>query len=327
MLTYVSGRSQRGGSTVAPEPPHRREDNRHDDPPSAHSCTRSHPTTRSTRPISAWSTTLGRCIGAGAQGPRVWRRLSAGLFVIAGCTPGGSATRRRARATAAAPPRRQRRRDVRAARSIPGGDRRALPRRRLERPRRADPERRRAQRHPLELRLVDDGRRGRPADDQADHPRRGERLRAAGRRGRVRLALRPRRAATRCTREGVTDENYLRGVQEADDDGIVTFKTIFPACYSGPLAAHPLRGLPEPRRGDRRAATRSRPRRSRCPKDACDAVYATDGYEQSVHEPRAGLARRRDKVFGDDGGVHQLGTISGSVADGLAVALVVPVGT
>jgi protocatechuate 3,4-dioxygenase beta subunit len=28
-------------------------------------------------------------------------------------------------------------------------------------------------------------------------------------------------------------ENYLRGVQEADDDGVVTFHSIFPGCYSG----------------------------------------------------------------------------------------------
>ena len=32
---------------------------------------------------------------------------------------------------------------------------------------------------------------------------------------------------------GVTDENYLRGVQVTDSNGEVTFTTIFPACYSG----------------------------------------------------------------------------------------------
>ena len=32
---------------------------------------------------------------------------------------------------------------------------------------------------------------------------------------------------------GVTDQNYLRGVQETDASGLVTFSTIFPACYSG----------------------------------------------------------------------------------------------
>jgi len=39
-----------------------------------------------------------------------------------------------------------------------------------------------------------------------------------------------------CSREGnyslytVTDQNYLRGVQEADGDGVVTFTSIFPGC-------------------------------------------------------------------------------------------------
>ena len=32
---------------------------------------------------------------------------------------------------------------------------------------------------------------------------------------------------------GATDQNYLRGVQETDASGVVTFTTIFPACYSG----------------------------------------------------------------------------------------------
>ena len=33
--------------------------------------------------------------------------------------------------------------------------------------------------------------------------------------------------------EGVTEENYLRGVQEVDADGNATFTTIYPGCYSG----------------------------------------------------------------------------------------------
>jgi hypothetical protein len=53
-------------------------------------------------------------------------------------------------------------------------------------------------------------------------------------------------------------------------------------------------------------------------------VYATDGYSQSVaNMSRVSLAS--DGVFGDDGGAHQLGTVSGSVAGGLTVELAVPV--
>jgi protocatechuate 3,4-dioxygenase beta subunit len=42
-----------------------------------------------------------------------------------------------------------------------------------------------------------------------------------------------------CDREGqyslytVTDRNYLRGVQAAGEDGVVTFDSVFPGCYSG----------------------------------------------------------------------------------------------
>lgn len=31
----------------------------------------------------------------------------------------------------------------------------------------------------------------------------------------------------------ISTENYLRGLQETDSDGYVTFVSIFPACYSG----------------------------------------------------------------------------------------------
>ncbi|HRE03450.1 MAG TPA: hypothetical protein PLV68_19290, partial [Ilumatobacteraceae bacterium] len=33
--------------------------------------------------------------------------------------------------------------------------------------------------------------------------------------------------------EGAENENYLRGVQVADDTGTVTFTSVFPACYTG----------------------------------------------------------------------------------------------
>jgi protocatechuate 3,4-dioxygenase beta subunit len=32
---------------------------------------------------------------------------------------------------------------------------------------------------------------------------------------------------------GAENENYLRGVQEADNDGVASFTTVFPACYPG----------------------------------------------------------------------------------------------
>jgi protocatechuate 3,4-dioxygenase beta subunit len=122
---------------------------------------------------------------------------------------------------------------------------------------------------------------------------------------------------------GATDRNYLRGVQETDANGVATFVSVFPACYSGRwphihFEVYP--SLAKATSPSNKIATSQ----IALPKEICDTVYATDGYSQSV----AALARvslASDGVFGDDGGAHQLGTVSGSVAGGLTVELAVPV--
>lgn len=122
---------------------------------------------------------------------------------------------------------------------------------------------------------------------------------------------------------GATDQNYLRGVQEADNSGRITFKSIFPACYSGRwphihFEVYP--SLPKAIDAGNRIATSQ----IALPKGTCDAVYATAGYEQNVNNlARVSLAN--DNVFGNDGGVHQLGQVGGSIGSGLTVALTVPV--
>ena len=98
--------------------------------------------------------------------------------------------------------------------------------------------------------------------------------------------------------QGVEDENYLRGVQEADADGRLTFTSIFPACYSGPWPHIHFEVFAEPRRRRPAAATPIATSQLALPEDVCDAVYATEGYEQSV----ANLARvslETDNVFSD----------------------------
>ena len=60
------------------------------------------------------------------------------------------------------------------------------------------------------------------------------------------------------------------------------------------------------------------------PADTCASVYATSGYEQSVSN-LSQVSLNTDNVFGDDGGVHELGTISGSIEGGLTVELAVGV--
>ena len=121
----------------------------------------------------------------------------------------------------------------------------------------------------------------------------------------------------------ITDQNYLRGVQRAGDDGIVTFSSIFPACYSGRWPHIHFEVYPDlaaATSGSGRLATS----RIALPQDTCNEVYATDGYAQSVTNLQQ-VSLATDMVFGNDNGVHQLGTITGSVSNDLKVALSVPV--
>jgi protocatechuate 3,4-dioxygenase beta subunit len=123
--------------------------------------------------------------------------------------------------------------------------------------------------------------------------------------------------------QAAANENYLRGVQAAGDDGIVTFDSIFPACYQGRWPHIHFEVYPSLETANDEA-NKIATSQIALPKDACDTVYATPGYEQSVQN-LSRLSLQTDMVFADDGGVHQLGTMSGDVAGGYAVRLTVPV--
>lgn len=122
--------------------------------------------------------------------------------------------------------------------------------------------------------------------------------------------------------EGVAEENYLRGVQEADDDGNVTFTTIFPACYAGRWP-HMHFEVYESLAKATSADNKLRTSQLALPEDVCDSVYATEGYEQSVTN-LGQLSLESDGIF-SDGYSLQLAKVTGSVADGYTVSLNVPV--
>ncbi|MET1007998.1 MAG: intradiol ring-cleavage dioxygenase [Propionibacteriaceae bacterium] len=115
---------------------------------------------------------------------------------------------------------------------------------------------------------------------------------------------------------GVENENYLRGVQETDGSGQVTFRSIFPAAYDGRwphihFEVYP--GLAQATNSQNKIATSQ----MALPEDVASAVYATAGYEQSV----TNLSRTsldRDNVF-SDGYDLQIPTVTGSVASGYAL--------
>ena len=125
--------------------------------------------------------------------------------------------------------------------------------------------------------------------------------------------------------EGVENENYLRGVQVSDADGKVRFTSIVPACYSGRWPHIHFEVYPdEASTTDSTKAIATS--QLALPKEMVDAVYATTGYEASVAN-LAQITLDSDNVFGDDGAVHQLATVTGDVASGYVATLTVPVDT
>ena len=122
--------------------------------------------------------------------------------------------------------------------------------------------------------------------------------------------------------DGVTDQNYLRGVQAAGDDGTLTFTTIFPAAYSG---RWPHMHFEVYSSVDDATASGSLLATSQLalPEDVCDEAYATSGYEQSVRN-MSSLSIDTDGIF-RDGYSQQLATVSGSATAGYTLTLDVPV--
>jgi protocatechuate 3,4-dioxygenase beta subunit len=134
-----------------------------------------------------------------------------------------------------------------------------------------------------------------------------------------------------CDRDGeysmysdtVGDENYLRGVQEADADGVVEFTSIFPACYPGRwphIHFEVYRSLAEATS----AGSKLRTSQIAIPQDVCEEVYGgAEGYDQSVTK-LAQVSLDSDMVFAD-GHSLQLGKVTGSLDEGYTIALNVPV--
>lgn len=133
-----------------------------------------------------------------------------------------------------------------------------------------------------------------------------------------------------CDREGryslydgeIAGENYLRGVQEADDEGNLTFTTVFPACYAGRwphMHFEVYASLAEATSAENKLRTSQ----LALPGDVCNDVYATDGYEQSVTN-LSQLSLESDGIF-SDGYSLQMAKVTGSVEEGYTVSLNVPV--
>jgi protocatechuate 3,4-dioxygenase beta subunit len=113
--------------------------------------------------------------------------------------------------------------------------------------------------------------------------------------------------------QGVTGENYLRGVQETDGRGQVKFTTIFPACYSGRWPHVHFEVYPSLGKATN-SANKIATSQMALPEATCQAVYATSGYEQSLSN-MSRVSLDSDNVF-SDGYDLQMPTVTGDPSSG-----------
>ena len=118
------------------------------------------------------------------------------------------------------------------------------------------------------------------------------------------------------------DASYLRGVQEADANGNVTFQSIWPGCYDGrwphihfevyPTLADALE-----------ASNRITTSQIALPQAECELVYVADGYDSSPGNLKK-VSLSTDNVF-SDGWDQELATATGSNDAGWKIALTITV--
>lgn len=137
-----------------------------------------------------------------------------------------------------------------------------------------------------------------------------------------------------CTAEGeyslystsIRDTNYLRGVQEADENGQVTFTTIFPGCYSGRwphIHFEVYASLDEATHYNNRELVSQ----MAMPSDVCSTLYNNVSlYSASVSNFNR-ISISSDNVFGDNSSAEisaQTPTVdSGNYSDGYVMSIVV----
>jgi protocatechuate 3,4-dioxygenase beta subunit len=121
---------------------------------------------------------------------------------------------------------------------------------------------------------------------------------------------------------GVTNQNYLRGVQETDANGRLSFTSAYPGCYAGRWPHMHFEVFPSLASATS-VSNKIATSQIALPKNTNDAVYATAGYEQSVRN-QAQVTLATDNVF-SDGSALELATVTGSVATGLTAVLTVAI--
>jgi protocatechuate 3,4-dioxygenase beta subunit len=121
---------------------------------------------------------------------------------------------------------------------------------------------------------------------------------------------------------GITGENYLRGVQEADSTGLVTFTTIFPGCYDGRMPHMHFEVYPTLAKSTS-AANRIKTSQLGFPTATLAEAYTASGYATSVSN-LARISYATDNVF-SDGTSLQIATVTGNPTQGYVATLQVGV--
>ncbi len=119
---------------------------------------------------------------------------------------------------------------------------------------------------------------------------------------------------------GATTQNYLRGVQVSDASGRVTFRTIYPGCYPGRWPHIHFEVYAKGARADR-GDNAVRTSQLALTEAASREVYAQAAMYPGSLAALSRITLRSDGVFADDGGVHQLASVTGNVASGYSAHL------
>jgi protocatechuate 3,4-dioxygenase beta subunit len=114
--------------------------------------------------------------------------------------------------------------------------------------------------------------------------------------------------------QGVTDQNYLRGVQAADADGWVTFTTIFPGCYDGRWP-HIHFEVYESLTDAANVKNKIKTSQLALPQDVCEKVYADTSLYPSSASNLKKVSLSTDMVF-RDGSTSQVPVMTGDSSSG-----------
>ncbi|MCU1396662.1 MAG: intradiol ring-cleavage dioxygenase, partial [Ilumatobacteraceae bacterium] len=122
--------------------------------------------------------------------------------------------------------------------------------------------------------------------------------------------------------QGATDENYLRGVQASDSNGLVTFESYYPACYDGRWPHIHYEVYPSVD-SITSASNKIATSQIALPDEVNKVVYADSRYTSSP-SIYATVSLATDLVF-SDGTTNETPTVTGSVADGYTIELTAPI--